>query len=71
MFGCLFRDPETLARQEALAKKEKMDKDDQERMMEFIERQVRSLDRYLDTDTSTVINLLELPTICYSELKQI
>ncbi|XP_037089291.1 DNA/RNA-binding protein KIN17-like [Pollicipes pollicipes] len=34
------RDPETLARQEALLKKEKMDKDDQERMMEFIERQV-------------------------------
>ena len=37
----LSRDPETLARQEALAKKEKMDKDDQERMLEFIERQVR------------------------------
>ena len=42
MYGCR-RDPETLARQEALAKKEKMDKDDQERMLEFIERQVRTV----------------------------
>ena len=42
----MFRDPETLARQDALAKKEKMDKDDQERMMEFIERQVRSFEQH-------------------------
>lgn len=34
------RDPETLQAQEKKAKKEKMDKDDQERMMEFIEKQV-------------------------------
>lgn len=34
------RDPETLAAQEKKVKKEKMDKDDQERMMDFIERQV-------------------------------
>lgn len=34
------RDPETLAAQEKKAKKEKMDKDDQERMMDFIEKQV-------------------------------
>jgi DNA/RNA-binding protein KIN17 len=34
------RDPETIARQEALAKKEKMDKDDEERLLEFIEKQV-------------------------------
>jgi len=34
------RDPETLARQQALAKKDKMDKDDEERMLEFVEKQV-------------------------------
>lgn len=34
------RDPETIARQEALAKKQKMDKDDQERVSHFIEKQV-------------------------------
>lgn len=34
------RDPETIARQEALAKKGKLDKDDAERMAEFIEKQV-------------------------------
>lgn len=34
------RDPETIAAQEKKAKKEKMDKDDQERLMEFIEKQV-------------------------------
>ncbi|XP_057366863.1 DNA/RNA-binding protein KIN17-like [Daphnia carinata] len=35
------RDPETIARQEALAKKTKMDKDDQERVTHFIEKQVQ------------------------------
>lgn len=34
------RDPETLAAQEKKAKKEKMDKDDEERLMDFIEKQV-------------------------------
>jgi len=34
------RDPETIARQEALQKKEKMAKDDSERMVEFINKQV-------------------------------
>lgn len=34
------RDPETVAAQERKAKKQKMDKDDEERMMEFIEKQV-------------------------------
>ncbi|XP_015588190.1 DNA/RNA-binding protein KIN17 [Cephus cinctus] len=34
------RDPETLAAQEKKAKKQKMDKDDEERMMDFIEKQV-------------------------------
>lgn len=34
------RDPETIERQEALAKKQKMDKDDQERMMSHISKQV-------------------------------
>ena len=34
------RDPETIARQDALAKKEKMAKDDEERLAEFIRQQV-------------------------------
>lgn len=34
------RDPETIRRQEAQAKKEKMDKDDEEQMMDFISKQV-------------------------------
>ncbi|KAL1117407.1 hypothetical protein AAG570_004733 [Ranatra chinensis] len=34
------RDPETIKLQDALAKKEKMDKDDNERMMEFLEKQI-------------------------------
>ncbi|CAH2062153.1 unnamed protein product, partial [Iphiclides podalirius] len=34
------RDPATIAAQEAKAKKQKMDKDDQERMLAFIEKQV-------------------------------
>uniref|UniRef100_A0AAG5D1B9 DNA/RNA-binding protein Kin17 WH-like domain-containing protein n=1 Tax=Anopheles atroparvus TaxID=41427 RepID=A0AAG5D1B9_ANOAO len=35
------RDPDTLAMQEKMAKKQKMDKDDAERLAEFIEEQVR------------------------------
>ena len=34
------RDPETIARQEALKKRDKMSKDDEERMAEFIRSQV-------------------------------
>lgn len=34
------RDPETIARQEASAKKDKLEKDDQERLAEFIKKQV-------------------------------
>uniref|UniRef100_A0A1B6HNE3 DNA/RNA-binding protein Kin17 WH-like domain-containing protein n=1 Tax=Homalodisca liturata TaxID=320908 RepID=A0A1B6HNE3_9HEMI len=34
------RDPETIALQEAMAKKEKMEKDDSEKMMEFLEKQI-------------------------------
>lgn len=34
------RDPETIAQQEALAKKKRMDKDDEERLQEFINKQV-------------------------------
>jgi len=34
------RDPDTIARQEALAKKKKMDKDDEERILDFVEKQV-------------------------------
>lgn len=35
------RDPETLARQEKLTKKRKMDKDDDERLRDFIDKQVK------------------------------
>lgn len=38
---CFFRDPATIAFQEAMAKKEKMDRDDQDRMMQFLEKQVK------------------------------
>ncbi|PNF19548.1 DNA/RNA-binding protein KIN17, partial [Cryptotermes secundus] len=34
------RDPETIAMQEALGRKEKVDRDDQEKMMAFIEKQI-------------------------------
>lgn len=34
------RDPDTIARQEALAKKQKMDKDDEERLLSYIAKQV-------------------------------
>lgn len=44
-----FRDPETLARQAAAAKKRKMDKDDDERLLEFIEKQVKPLLFHLPT----------------------
>lgn len=33
------RDPETIARAEAIAKKAKMDKDDEERMLDFVQKQ--------------------------------
>jgi DNA/RNA-binding protein KIN17 len=34
------RDPETIAMQEALVRKEKMDRNDQKKMMKFIEKQI-------------------------------
>ncbi|KAK2578552.1 hypothetical protein KPH14_012232 [Odynerus spinipes] len=51
------RDPETLAAQEKKAKKQKMDKDDEERLMEFIEKQIEkgqeeSLFKEVTEDTS-------------------
>lgn len=35
-----YRDPDTIARQEAVSKKKRMDKDDEERMADFIAKQV-------------------------------
>ncbi|XP_058834039.1 DNA/RNA-binding protein KIN17 [Topomyia yanbarensis] len=52
------RDPETLAMQEKMAKKQKMDKDDAERLAEFIEEQVRRGQKE------------EEPTTSYTELKR-
>lgn len=65
------RDPETLAAQEKKAKKQKMDKDDEERMMEFIEKQVEKGQQEIsgqseatkepltrvDNDTPLIINM--------------
>ncbi|XP_015115402.1 DNA/RNA-binding protein KIN17 [Diachasma alloeum] len=56
------RDPETLALQEKKAKKEKMDKDDAERMMDFIEKQVeqgRQEDSGPQEDTPTPLQRSE------------
>ncbi|XP_076238008.1 kin17 DNA and RNA binding protein [Calliopsis andreniformis] len=47
------RDPETLAAQEKKAKKQKMDKDDEERMMEFIEKQVEKGQQEGTAETGT------------------
>ncbi|XP_014247929.1 DNA/RNA-binding protein KIN17 [Cimex lectularius] len=51
------RDPETIRMQEAIARKEKMDKDDNERMMEFLEKQIergkqacKSAEEHVPTD---------------------
>ncbi|XP_055625828.1 DNA/RNA-binding protein KIN17 [Toxorhynchites rutilus septentrionalis] len=46
------RDPETLAMQEKMAKKQKMDKDDEERLAEFIEEQVRRGHKEEEASTS-------------------
>lgn len=56
------RDPETIARQEACAKKEKLAKDDQERMAEFIKKQVELDKKRKDPNDQ------EEPT--YTELKR-
>ncbi|CAD1481269.1 unnamed protein product [Heterotrigona itama] len=47
------RDPETLAAQERKAKKQKMDKDDEERMMEFIEKQVEKGQQEINEQSET------------------
>ncbi|XP_034947341.1 DNA/RNA-binding protein KIN17 [Chelonus insularis] len=53
------RDPETLAAQERKAKKQKMDKDDAERMMEFIEKQVeKGSQEQKDTSDDTATPLM-------------
>ncbi|CAD7080958.1 unnamed protein product [Hermetia illucens] len=51
------RSPEALEAQEKVKKKEKMDKDDQERMMEFIEKQIEKAKK-------------EEPETVYTELKK-
>lgn len=48
------RDPETLAAQERKAKKQKMDKDDEERMMEFIEKQVEKGQQESNEQSETI-----------------
>ena len=47
------RDPETIRRQEALQKKEKMDLDDEERRARFIQQQVERSHKDADTESPT------------------
>jgi len=49
------RDPETIKRQEALAKKEKLDKDDQEKMAEFINKQIEKANKESTASTSVPV----------------
>ncbi|XP_011497006.1 PREDICTED: DNA/RNA-binding protein KIN17 [Ceratosolen solmsi marchali] len=51
------RDPETIAAQEKKMKKDKMDRDDQERMMDFINKQVR--DGKSNSETTDELKPLE------------
>lgn len=46
------RDPETIQRQEALAKKDKMDLDDEERVARFVKKQVAKAKIAASGDTS-------------------
>lgn len=52
------RDPETIAMQEALLRKEKMDKDDQEKMMAFIEKQIGRGKECSKNEASTYTELI-------------
>ncbi|PSN31732.1 DNA/RNA-binding protein KIN17 [Blattella germanica] len=52
------RDPETIAMQEALLRKEKMDKDDQEKMMAFIEKQIEKGKECSKSDSPTYTELV-------------
>ncbi|KAG7199211.1 hypothetical protein KM043_018082 [Ampulex compressa] len=56
------RDPETLAAQEKKAKKQKMDKDDEERLMEFIDKQVEKGKREAEESGETFKEPLVRPT---------
>ena len=59
------RDPETVARQEALAKRDKMTKDDDERMAEFVAKQVarqreNMTDEQLEQEQSKYTELIRI-----------
>jgi DNA/RNA-binding protein KIN17 len=56
------RDPETIAMQEALARKEKMDRDDQEKMMEFIEKQIEKGKMYSKNYSDSVFSEFVRPS---------
>lgn len=69
------RDPETIARQEALAKKDKMAKDDEERLAEFISKQVEKGSGESIEPTSKATELLrfneeEKVSLSFSSIKQ-
>merc|ERR1711936_964863 len=57
------RDPETIARQEAMSKKDKLAKDDSERMAAFIEKQVQRERERKGTETEEDLQK-------YTELKR-
>ena len=56
------RDPETVARQEALQKRDKMSKDDDERMADFVAKQVeRQREKYgQDTEDDKYTELVRM-----------
>lgn len=54
------RDPETIKKQEALAKKEKLDLDDQDRLARFIDKQIeRDRQRTAEPPSTADANLAE------------
>ena len=61
------RDPETIARQEALAKKDKMAKDDEERLAAFISKQVEKGNTTTSSTTDEKEQATELMRISEDE----
>ena len=69
------RDPETIARQEALAKKDKMAKDDEERLAAFISKQVEKGNTSTTDEKEQATELLRISedekvTLSFSSTKQ-
>ena len=63
------RDPETIARQEADAKKQKLDQDDQERTSNFIEKQVERARQSLKEEPESVFTELKRDAECSEKIQ--